>query len=180
MGSPKLYGRRDLTALEKEQVLEQVLLGKSFISICEDLKIDRQGLYEQTIKDPLFKEKIAEFRDIANDDLLDAVQSFTDGIETLAEAACARVKSENAFKIVALRNPKKFGSKIDINMQHSIDLSSVLNAAEARVIPLLEMKRATAKAIEAAVVSSTSSSSTSSDSEDTENVGASETLEDFL
>ena len=168
MGMGKTPRYKSLTKEQKEKVLEQVGLGKDYISICKGLGIPRLALYQQSLEDPEFKQSLEEMRDLSTDDVVDSIRSMADDIHTLADAACARVKLECAKTFAGLRSPRKYGAKLDVNVQHSLDLSSVLMAANGRLVPMLEARRAVAEIAAAAATSPVDSVDSVDSVEDTD------------
>ena len=169
MGVLKYRHSRDLTDQEKDDIIEQVCLGKVYTRICDDMGITRRSLREAMFKDPLFKEKMELARVDATDDLADSLLTVTDGCETLVQVGCAKIKSENIKAVVGFRNPNKYGNRVDININQRLDLSSVLAAADARIVHVRDHNRQLAEAqktLEASVVDNTALASEDSDFDD--------------
>lgn len=128
---------------QKTVIIEKAATGQSLVSICRELGINRAGLFYATQEDPLFQKKLENARMSHAEDLEDSLLNLADNLNTLVDVGAARIKSENIKSVLAFRNPRRYGNKIDLNVNAKIDLSSVLAAADARIIPILELKQAT-------------------------------------
>jgi hypothetical protein len=69
---------------------------------------------------------------------VESLKNIVDGYSCMEDVNAARLRSDNikwsASKIV----PETYGDNINLNINHTLDLSSVLLAAENRIIPILE------------------------------------------
>lgn len=121
-------------------ILDATILGTKTTSICKDLDIDWRSVYAYANKDPIFKKKWRESRDIYLESQIECLFTIADGLETMTEVNAARVKSDNIKWIAGKWKPEIYGENLNISMNHSLDLSSILLAAENRVLPILQAK----------------------------------------
>ena len=114
---------------------------KTVERICSEIKLPVSSFYDFAIRDPLFAKRLKEIRAMQAHIMVDSLFGITDGCETMAQVGAAKIKSDNikwgASKII----PEIYGDRIDVNLNHHLDLSSVLLAAENRVIPILQAKQ---------------------------------------
>ena len=129
----KNHANRALTAEEKEKVLEMTLNGHSMITISKALDIHRAAIYCELERDPDFLQEFNKLRDLANDELLDSLLTITETVTDKIGVLKARLKAQNILAIVEKRNPKKYSPKLSVEHQVTVDLSSLLKAADNRV-----------------------------------------------
>ena len=94
-------------------------------------------------RDPIFAKEIARSREIWVHSMVEGLIGITDGCTTMAEVSAAKVESENIKWVSSKYIPEIYGDNMNININHSLDLSSVLLAAEDRVMPILQAKAST-------------------------------------
>jgi hypothetical protein len=131
-----------LTEEQQEFILASVVRGESIKSICLKLNIPMHHVYDYAFKDPLFDKKMDRARVMNAHLLVDELMHVTDGCETLSQVQRAKVWSDNAKWVASKMEPTKYGENLNVNVSHHLDLSSILLAAENRVLPLLQAKNA--------------------------------------
>ncbi len=131
-----------LNDFQKSSVIERVSVGNKIDHICADLKIPRQSFQNYLDKDPFFAKQYRVARDIYLEGHVENLFTLADDCATMMDVGAARVKSDNIKWIAAKWKPEVYGDNVNLNVNHSLDLSSVLLAAENRVLPILEAKAA--------------------------------------
>ena len=132
-----------LTAEQQRYIVECIVKGtKSITQICTDLKISVHHVYDYAFKDPIFSKRMEQARVYQSHTLVDELLHITHGAETMAAVAKSKVISDNIKWSSGKFAPQIYGENINVNISHHLDLSSVLLAAENRVIPILQAKSA--------------------------------------
>ena len=127
---------------DKEKALEMASTGSPMVSICVAMGISVRQLYRYLNIDPIFKQELTDARNVHGYILEDELLSITRDCETFVEVKKAAIESENIKSVLAYRNPQRYGNKVDLTVNKGIDLSSVLIERDAKIIPLIELKRA--------------------------------------
>lgn len=123
-------------------IFDRILSGNSMNDICVELKIPRMLVSKYAAVDPEFHKQLEIVRAEALDARVESLFQITDGCETMTDVQSARLESENIRWGAERMFPRKYGQRLDIAVQHTVDLSRVLAAANARIVPLLEAKQA--------------------------------------
>lgn len=131
--------RVNLTDSQKELVLDGVANGLGNDKASQTLGISFRCFNDILIRDPTFAKEVARAREVWIHSLVYRLIGITEGCETMAEVSAAKVESENIKWAAGKFVPEVFGDNLNINVTH-LDLSSVLLAAENRVIPILQAK----------------------------------------
>lgn len=134
----------ELTSEQQDLVIQWVFDGRSYVNICKALGCDPLTLLNYRYRNPEFNKRIQESRAARTEDFVDTLQTVSDSCNTMEEIAAARLKSDNIKWTASKLIPQTYGDNINLNVNHNIDLSSVLLAAANRVKPILEMKQALA------------------------------------
>lgn len=104
--------------------------------------IQRVDFFNYVNNHPFFKQELNIARETAIDFLVDELPTIADDCQTLVDVGAKRIKAENIRWLAAARKPQSYGARLDVKHSHTLDLSNVLAAADARTLPLLEAKRA--------------------------------------
>ena len=128
-----------LSPHQQETICNGLIYGESLKSICAKLNIPLNHVFDYANKDPSFDKRMQQSRVYNSHVLADELIHCTDNAITIADSAVARVWSDNAKWVAAKMNPARYGERLEVNVTH-LDLSSVLLAAENRVLPLLQAK----------------------------------------
>ena len=137
-----LRKNRDLSLSEQAYVCDSLVSGVPLKTICKDLKITLYQYYDFLNTYPDFAKRVENARVCWSHTFVDELMHITDGCETMAEVQRAKVWSDNAKWVASKMVPEKYSDNINLNINHSLDLSSVLLAAENRVLPILQAKGA--------------------------------------
>ena len=116
-----------------------IVEGRPIKELCDKLGISINHYYWAASIDPQFDKNIQRARVYWAHQLVDELMHCTANKSTIAEANLARVWSDNAKWVASKMNPSKYGDNLNINVTH-LDLSSVLLAAENRVMSVIEAK----------------------------------------
>lgn len=129
-----------LTDAEKIYTIESIVQGKSLFNTAKSLGIPWSTILNFLNKDPLFKKEIKQSREIWVDNLVCSLIGITKDATTMAEVSAAKVESENIKWAASKFVPEIFGDNLNVNVSHSLDLSSILLAAENRILPIMQRK----------------------------------------
>lgn len=131
-----------LTSEQEDFIVNGIIFRKTIVDLCKELEIDKTKLFYYIQRNPDFEKRLNQARVFRSELAVDQLETIADGCETLADAAIARLKSDNTKWVASKLIPHVYGDNINLNVNHSIDLGSVLLAAANRVAPIIEMKRA--------------------------------------
>lgn len=132
---------QNLTLEQQEQVLDLIYKGFSPHSAFAEAKLDARALSEYSIKDPIFGKRLQQAREHCIHMHVDSLLSIAKGCETLVDVNVARLTSDNIKWTASRLIPHVYGEQVRVNVSHKLDLSSLLEAADARVLPLLPSKK---------------------------------------
>ena len=121
-----------------------IVEGRPIKELCDKLGISINHYYWAASIDPQFDKNVQQARVYWAHQLVDELMHCTDGADTIALTQKARVWSDNAKWVASKMNPAKYGDNLNINVTH-LDLSSVLLAAENRVMSVISTKSTTAE-----------------------------------
>lgn len=145
MGAISVKIRSDsivLTEDQKDFALEEMVKGKGADSVAKALGFSMRSLSRIMGRDPVFAKEMAKAREVWTHSMVETLIGITKNCHTMAEVSAAKVESENIKWVSGKYIPEIYGDRIDINMNHHLDLSSILLAAEDRVLPILQAKQA--------------------------------------
>jgi len=140
--SPQRSDAIVLTEAQKEFACDEAAKGSNNDTICKALKISNRTLSRILARDPDFSKEVTKAREIWIHSLVEQLIGITKGAHTMAEVSACKIESENIKWVSGKYIPEIYGERIELNMNHHLDLSSVLLAAENRVLPLLAAKSA--------------------------------------
>jgi len=126
---------------EMNEILVKIAHGVKLINICKEFQISTHHFNTILLKDPLFKQKFDEARQIHVETLVDSLESIADNCLTPVDVSAARIKADNIKWIASKRHREQYGEKIEMNVHQTLDLSDVLKAANARVVPMLDQQQ---------------------------------------
>jgi hypothetical protein len=127
-----------LNETQKEIVLDSIINGLGNDKAAQKIGVPFRTFNNILIRDPLFAKEVARARENWIHSLVYRLIGITDGCETMAQVSAAKVESENIKWAAGKFVPEVFGDNINVNVNHTLDLSSILLAAENRVLPLLQ------------------------------------------
>lgn len=128
---------------EIEEILVKIGNGEAISAICREYGITPYHYQKYLKSDSLFQSKLETAQQISAECKVDELIALADGIESAADAAIARVKSENIKWLATKQYREKYGEKMEVNVHQTLDLSKVLAAASARVAPILHQEKQT-------------------------------------
>lgn len=131
-----------LTVEQQDYICESIAAGMQIRTILATLGLTVYRFYDYIDKDPLFDKRVETARVYQQYLKVDELLSVTDGCNTMPEVAKAKVISDNTKWTAGKFVPARFGENLNVNVSHHLDLSSVLLAAENRIIPILQAKNA--------------------------------------
>lgn len=141
LGNSFIVYKYRLTPTEIEQILILVADGNKIVDICKQFHISTSHFNGFLLADSHFRLKFDQAREIHADILVDSLLTIADNCITPADASAARIKSDNIKYIASKRYREQYGEKIEMNVHQTLDLSDVLRAANARVVPMLDQQQ---------------------------------------
>lgn len=132
--------RKKISDEMKADIVERIFVGQSSRSICTELTIKRSALWTELKDDPLFEKNVRDARESFCHELASDLLVVADNCETMIDIQRARLKSENIRFVISKLAPRTFGDNIQVNVNHTLDLSRVLAAAAARVAPIRHLE----------------------------------------
>lgn len=111
-------------------MLETAAKGGTLDAICKAGGLDRAGLWRLVDSNNTFREKFTRARDKGYDELGESLLTIPD---TYEDAAKARLKSENIRWLLARRAASRYGDRLEMNVNGTIDLNAALNEASMRL-----------------------------------------------
>lgn len=120
------------------RLLQYCREGMSVQQVSKIMPIAVCSIYKAMDKDPSLRIEWDKARKEGADTLADSLLTTFDDAETVADAMIGKAVSDNIKSIVGWRNPGRYGAKLNVEVTHTIDLSSALQQAEHRTITILE------------------------------------------
>lgn len=127
----------ELSENQQDAILDGILNGQSIRDITSKLNIPVNWVSDYAAKYPDFAKRLRSIRELYTHETVHTLLTIADDAHTMAEVQRAKVKSENIKWSASKVIPDVYGDNINLNVNHSLDLSSVLLAAENRIIPIL-------------------------------------------
>lgn len=133
----------EMPVLTEEQLaiaLDMAAKCETNFKVAEALGFPNYQLFMRyRLKHPLFGEQYRAAREHGLEDLILSLRTIPD--EYSEKPHIARIKSDNIVRIVEKLSPARYGNRVDINVNQTIDVSGILDAAQARVQALLEPRQ---------------------------------------
>lgn len=137
-----LKGRyRELTEKEQIHIIKAVESGLSVTAACVPLGISLSMVYDFELTHPPFANYLKKAREIRTHNDVEMLRTIADDAVTLADVHRCKVTSDNIKWIAGKYIPNLYGENVNVNVNHTLDLSAILLAAENRVLPILAAKR---------------------------------------
>lgn len=119
----------ELTPEQLETALRMAHAGKSLQQIHTELGVSAQYFWEYRRKHPEYNENFSQARDEGYDVLADGLVGIT---ERIPDVQRARLESENMRWLLARRKSRVYGDKLDLTVQHTIDIAAALTEGKRR------------------------------------------------
>ena len=128
-----------LTPEQKAQAIDMAEEGATLKAIARHLGVDVRHISKARKQDLIFDTDLARARDlgieIQADDLLEVDSEENAG----KDVQLIRLKSDNVKWLIARRAPKRYGDRLEVNLNQTVDLSGALIEARKRA-PLLSVR----------------------------------------
>lgn len=124
-----MYSLSMLTEDQKQRAIELAVEGETLKDICNTLGITPLQLYKYRKTDTQFEAELARARDEGMDILADSLKGIT---ERIPDVMKARLESENMRWLLSRRKPLVYGDRLDVNLQHTVDIGAALAEAKRR------------------------------------------------
>ena len=130
-----------LSLEQQDFIIASVLENKTYTQMGRELNIPPHWIADYCVKDPQFDKRIRATRDVLMHSMVQSLIGITANCKTMPEVQAARVESDNIKWSASKLIPSIYGDNLNINVTH-LDLSSVLLAAENRVMSVIDAKSA--------------------------------------
>lgn len=112
------------------KIVEIYASGKLISEICEELGIGMTTLHSWRLKYPEFNEECLRAQDIGYEVQVDKLLNI---FKYYKDVNQARVISENTRWAISKRSPQKYGDKLTLDINQTIDIKSALLEAKQRI-----------------------------------------------
>lgn len=119
----------DLTD-KKTEAIRLASEGTTITKIRKALNISNDQLTKMMSEDAVFAENFARARHDGLEELADDLITIP---EDMADVQRAKLKSENIRWLLSKRKPMTYGDRLDLNVNHTVDVSTALSEARARI-----------------------------------------------
>lgn len=111
-------------------VIDEIYRGRSFTQVSKAFGVDRAEFFRLLNANSELKQEYAYACEARSEVYIDEAPEIADGE---LDPARARVRIEARKLYAATMHPKKFGNKVDVNVNHSLDVAGILAEARQRV-----------------------------------------------
>ena len=118
---------------DERLVLDQVMEGQTLTRACQNVGLKRAAFYLRMNSRPSLSDAYTRALEAMVECNLDKIDTVA---YEVADVQQARLISDNLKWSVAKRMPKKYGDRLDVNVTSTVDLTSALLEARARVRPV--------------------------------------------
>lgn len=122
---------------QMNRILPEIADNVKIAVICDSYAITPYFLFKSFEKQPLFRQKFDEARRIAAILSVETLNDDLDSCETPTDATIAKLKADNKRWRASKEARDIYGEKMELNVNQTLDISKVLNAADARIAPIL-------------------------------------------
>lgn len=136
-----------------ELMCHEISKGIKISTLCDKYSITPLYFTKSFEKNPLFSEMFFSAKKSAAMITVEGIEDMIVNSETREEIARARILADNQRWIASKHARDIYGEKMDVAITNTLDLSAVLKAANARVVPMLDQQDTTHDVIE--VISTT-------------------------
>ncbi len=126
---------------EMQAILEETAQGIEITDICKKYGIHLFHFKKQLMNDSLFISEFNMARSVAAEALVAKLLTIGEDVNNGGDTASAKIKSDNIKWIASKHAREIYGEKMDVAVHQTLDLSKVLEAANARVIPMLHKEQ---------------------------------------
>lgn len=114
-----------------QKILEAISLGEPMVKACRLVSIKPMDFLRWLDANPSYQTEMSRARTIGHDVMAESLLTIHEDIEDVAKA---RLASDNKKWLLARVASSKYGDKLEMNVNGSIDLNAALNAAQQRLI----------------------------------------------
>lgn len=126
-----------LSPTQLDTMMKDIAAGMLIKDILVKYHIDQASFSDLLRKDALFKKNFEEARKIAALAKAEQLETIADECASMLDIHIARLKSDNIKFLVSKHNRETYGDKQEVNINNTLDLSKILEAAKNRVAPML-------------------------------------------
>lgn len=124
---------------QKQKAIEMSTAGASIMLVCEIIGVTEYSFWQYCEKDPLFDDAFGKSRTRAGHRYADEIVKISEN--TRLNPQIARNQIQARQWLAGKRNSKHYGDKLDVNVAHTLNIGGILDAAEARVLPMLDHEK---------------------------------------
>lgn len=121
-----------MTPEMKQKVIKMFSEGHPIQNVAKELGVSISAIQSARLADPLFDSNCGQARTKGYDVQADSLLTIA---ETIQDVNKARLTSDNIKWTLARRDPSRFGDRIEVNMNQTVDIGSALKEAKSRVLP---------------------------------------------
>jgi hypothetical protein len=122
--------KRIATKEEKEKVVSMYSEGKQVSEIAREIGVSMDTLQKWKLEDPLFGSECSRAQELGFEVMADSLLSIC---ETYEDVNQARLISDNTKWVLARRAASKYGDKITMDVNQTVDVSAALTEARNRI-----------------------------------------------
>jgi transposase-like protein len=129
---------RTISELQREKIIELVSEGARIADICKQFSISPMLLRIMRQDDALFGQKFDLAQKVFAELRVEELQTIADQAVTPTDATVASIKSKNIQWLAGKHDREKYGDKVDVAVNATLDITRALDAANARLGPVLD------------------------------------------
>jgi hypothetical protein len=123
--------------IEEAKILDLLANGQTLAKACESVGLSTGQFMQRLPNRTSLSHAFVCARDAGAEVLADSLLGLTD---TEADVNRARLKSDNIKWILSRRHAAKFGDRIDVNVNATVDLTSAISEARNRLRPVRDQE----------------------------------------
>jgi hypothetical protein len=129
-------GAKKINAEVEEQIINLLYEGNNITQISKIINISPATINRYRLEVPLFDERVSRARTLGLEIIADQIEAIPD---TYDDVNKARLKVDTMKWILAHRDPTKWGERIDLNINNTVDIRGALDEARNRIRNVLDI-----------------------------------------
>lgn len=130
-----------ITDVKFEQIIEKIANNISITQACNECCMSPQFFRHLLNTDTLFRQQFDEARAFAAECKTDELYDIAKDCQNPIELGAAKLASENIRWLASKRARDTYGEKMEMNVNQTLDISKVLDAAQQRLGPILDLQK---------------------------------------
>lgn len=119
-----------LSSTDMDEIVVKIGQGVDISAICDEYSISRFFFHDWARRDTLFGQRVEQARKVAADIAVEQLKTLGDD----------KLKSDNIKWVASKIDREKYGEKMEVNVNQTLDISGILAAANARLGPMLDQR----------------------------------------